>query len=99
MGCATSDCKSCPFDGCCVLGGSEKFGTLLLADAVVDSSGIAKDIMSTMLETSFLTFSGILFGRPFPFRAMLHKYIASANSGKSSMPDLVVSASVLRLVS
>jgi hypothetical protein len=54
--------------------------------------------MSTMLDTSFLTRSGSVFGRSFPVNWRLHKYIASANSGNMSWPDLVVSDSVLSLL-
>ena len=54
-------------------------------------SGTAKEMMSTMLETSFMIFSGILSGRSLPVSLRLHKYIANANSGNRSFPDFVVS--------
>jgi len=53
-----------------------------------------KLIISTMLETSFLTFSGNVDGSAFPVNFRLQRYMARANSGKCSWPDLVVSASV-----
>jgi hypothetical protein len=59
------------------------------------SSGTPNDIMSTMLDTSFFTRSGSVFGRSFPVNFRLHRYIASANSGNMSWPDLVVSDKVL----
>src|SRR5271170_1911028 len=52
---------------------------------------MAKEIISTILDTSFNIFSGILSGRSFPVSLRLHRYIANANSGKSSLPDFVVS--------
>ena len=54
-------------------------------------SGTPKEMMSTMLETSFIILSGILSGRSLPVSLRLHKYIANANSGKRSCPDFVVS--------
>lgn len=51
-------------------------------------------MMSTMLLTSFLTFSGSVAGSSFPVSLRLQRYIASANSGKRSCPLFVVSASV-----
>lgn len=63
-----------------------------------DSSTTPNEIMSTMLETSFLTRSGRELGRSFPVSLRLHKYMARANSGKRSWPDLVVSARVLHLL-
>lgn len=51
-------------------------------------------MMSTMLETSLRTVSGSEEGRLLPVRLRLHSHMASANSGNSSCPDLVVSASV-----
>ena len=50
--------------------------------------------MSTIDETSFLTLSGSVIGTSFPVNFRLHRYIASANSGKSSCPDFVVSDSI-----
>lgn len=58
------------------------------------SSTILKLIMSTMLDTSFLMLSGREDGSIFPVSFKLHKYIASANSGKYSCPARVVSANV-----
>jgi hypothetical protein len=54
-----------------------------------------KLMISTMLDTSFLMFSGRVDGSDFPVSFRLHKYIARANSGKWSCPERVVSASVL----
>jgi hypothetical protein len=59
------------------------------------SSGTPKEIMSTMLETSFLTRSGRELGISLPVNLKLHRYIARANSGNRSCPDLVVSDRVL----
>lgn len=56
-------------------------------------------MISTMLETSFCIFSGRLAGKSFPTSFRLHRYIARANSGKRSWPDLVVSDRVLISVS
>lgn len=50
-------------------------------------------MMSTILLTSFLTFSGREAGRSLFVSLRLHRYMASANSGKSSCPDFVVSDS------
>jgi hypothetical protein len=47
--------------------------------------------MSTMDDTSFLTFSGRVDGSSPPVNLILQRYIARANSGKSSCPDFVVS--------
>ena len=55
------------------------------------SSGTPKEMISTMLETSFLTLSGKAAGISLPVNFRLHRYIARANSGKSSWPDFVVS--------
>lgn len=52
--------------------------------------------MSTMLETSLRIFSGNCPGRSLPVSFKLHRYMANANSGKSSCPDFVVSESILR---
>lgn len=52
-------------------------------------------MISTMLDTSFAIFSGKLCGKSFPTSLRLHRYIAKANSGKSSWPDFVVSDSTL----
>lgn len=72
-----------------------KLGALVAAPVEGPSSTTLKLIMSTMLETSFLTLSGKLGGNVFPVSFKLQRYIASANSGKYSWPALVVSASVL----
>lgn len=56
------------------------------------SSGVLKEIMSPKLTTSFLIVSGKTEGIAFPFRASEHRYIARANSGNKSEPDLLVSA-------
>lgn len=58
-------------------------------------SGTVKEIMSTMLETSFLIVSGREGGRSLPVIFKLQRYIANANSGKNSFPDLVVSDKTL----
>jgi len=57
-------------------------------------SGTPKEMMSTMLETSLRTTSGRVAGMLLPVRLKLQSHIANANSGNSSCPDLVVSASV-----
>lgn len=78
------------------LKGSSNFGALLAGGGRLGwSSGTPKEMISTMLETSFLTRSGRVFGRSLPVNRRLHRYIARANSGKSSCPDLVVSERVL----
>jgi hypothetical protein len=46
------------------------------------SSATLKLMISTMLETSFLMFSGRLGGSCLPVSFKLHRYMASANSGK-----------------
>ena len=75
---------------------NSKFGALdgggPLAGAL---SGIPKDMISTILDTSLDIFSGILSGMSFPVSFRLHRYMASANSGKRSLPDFVVSESCL----
>lgn len=48
-------------------------------------------MMSTMLDTSFLIFSGRTDGKDVPVNFKLQRYMAKANSGNSSCPDLVVS--------
>lgn len=55
--------------------------------------------MSTILETSFLTVSGSTFGISRPVIRMLQRYMAKANSGNNSCPDLVVSDNTLDSVS
>ena len=59
------------------------------------SSAMLKLIMSTMLDTSFLTFSGRDDGRDLPVSFRLQRYMARANSGKCSWPARVVSERVL----
>lgn len=58
-------------------------------------SGTVKEMMSTMLETSFWIVSGRTAGRSLPVIFKLQRYIANANSGKNSCPDLVVSDKIL----
>src|SRR4051812_8549743 len=58
------------------------------------SSATPKEKISTMLETSFLTLSGRTAGRSLPVSFRLHRYMARANSGNRSWPDLVVSDKV-----
>lgn len=58
-----------------------KSGTFV-APPEAASSATLKLIMSTMLETSFLIFSGRLPGKGLPTSFRLQRYIASANSGK-----------------
>lgn len=89
MGCVWSCERIWLLDGVSCLGGA------LGREDEDCSSGIEKDMMSTMLDTSFLTFSGKVAGRSLPLSFRLHKYIERANSGKSSWPDLVVSERVL----
>ena len=60
------------------------------------SSGTLKEMISTMLDTSFFKCSGNVDGRLWPFSLRLQRYIARANSGKSNCPDLVVSDNVLK---
>ena len=71
-----------------------KFGAFVFGAGAGAASATAKEMISTMLETSFLIFSGKVDGISFPVSFRLHKYIDNANSGKSSCPDLVVSESV-----
>ena len=78
----------------CLLG-SLKFGALFREAGGGLSSGTPKEMMSTMLDTSFLIRSGNVDGRLWPFNFRLQRYIARANSGKRSCPDLVVSDNVL----
>ncbi len=86
--------------GCCILGatfvadGALKFGALLRGAAAGRSSGTPKEMMSTILDTSFATLSGNVCGSSFPTSFKLQRYIARANSGNKSCPDLVVSESV-----
>lgn len=75
--------------------GVSKLGALLRGGAWGRSSGTPKDMMSTMLETSFATRSGNACGSSFPTSFKLQRYMAKANSGKSSCPDFVVSDSTL----
>ena len=95
------DCCGC---GCWIVGtfcelwfnGSSNLGALLAGvERPARSSATPNEIMSTMLETSFLTRSGSELGRSLPVNFRLHRYMARANSGKRSWPDLVVSESVL----
>lgn len=69
-----------------------KLGILVRGGAAGVESGTPKDMISTMLDTSFLTTSGRAFGSALPWRFRPQRYIANANSGKSNWPDLVVSA-------
>ena len=71
-----------------------KLGALLLDCWEGLSSGTPNEMMSTILETSLRTVSGSADGKLLPVKLRLQSHIASANSGKSSCPDLVVSASV-----
>ena len=74
-------------------------GTLLFGVVPLEgSSPIPNEMISTMLETSFLTRSGNELGRSFPVNLRLQRYMARANSGKRSCPDLVVSDSVLSVL-
>ncbi len=77
--------------------GASKFGALLRGGGGGGrSSGTPKEMISTMLDTSFAIRSGNDRGRSFPTSFRLQRYMASANSGKSSCPDFVVSESTLR---
>ena len=78
--------------------GASKSGALEEGIARGLSSGTRNEMMSTMLETSFLTFSGSTDGRSLPVSLRLHRYMAKANSGKRSWPDFVVSARILVLL-
>jgi hypothetical protein len=72
--------------------GASKLGTFEGgAAAGARSSTTLNEMISTMLDTSFLTLSGKLGGRLLPVKLKLHRYIASANSGNRSWPDFVVS--------
>lgn len=73
------------------LRGASKLGTLVRGGGWGVSSTTLNEIMSTMLDTSFFIFSGSSGGSDFPVRLRLHRYMANANSGKRSCPDLVVS--------
>lgn len=77
----------------CINGASNE-GTFVLGGSGW-VSGTVNEIMSTMLETSFLIVSGREGGRSLPVIFKLQRYIASANSGKNSFPDLVVSDKTL----
>ena len=79
-------------------GGVSNFGALL-GGAGLSVSGTPKEMMSTMLETSFLMRSGRTSGNSFFVNRRLQRYIARANSGKKRDPDLVVSDSTLTDVS
>ena len=59
------------------------------------SSGMPNEMMSTMLDTSFLTWSGNTLGKLLPTSLRLQRYIERANSGNRSGPDFVVSDNVL----
>lgn len=72
-----------------------KFGALDAGALDPASSARLKLMMSTMLETSFLIFSGKTVGSCFPVILRLHRYMARANSGKCNWPERVVSANVL----
>lgn len=94
-----SSCISCVFVGCCgcgwtIFGGSLKFGAFDLGTSRVAVSATPNDMISTILETSLLIFSGNVLGTSFPVSLRLHRYIDNANSGNSSWPDFVVSESV-----
>ena len=78
-----------------LLEGVSKLGALVRGGAEGRSSGTPKEIMSTMLETSFAIFSGRLGGSCLPTSFRLQRYIARANSGNRSRPDFVVSESTL----
>lgn len=82
----------------CCRKGASKLGTFVRCGVAEAVSIAPKEMMSTMLETSFLTCSGRVEGKLLPFIRRLHKYIASANSGNMSCPDLVVSESTLYLL-
>ena len=76
-------------------GGASKFGTFDRDGTAGGASSTApNEMISTILNTSFLTFSGSDVGRGFPVNLRLHKYIARANSGNKSCPDFVVSDSI-----
>ena len=77
------------------LRGSSKLGALLLTRADGALSATPKEMISTMLDTSFKIRSGSADGSSFPTSLRLHRYMATANSGKSNCPDLVVSERVL----
>lgn len=77
--------------------GASKFGTFVLVTGSGCVSGTWNEIISTMLDTSFLILSGSTVGRSLPVIFKLHKYIAKANSGKNSLPDLVESDKILVL--
>ena len=80
--------------------GALKFGALLRGGAAAGrSSGTPNEMISTMLETSFAIFSGRACGKSFPTNFKLQRYMARANSGKRSCPDLVVSERVLAKIS
>ena len=103
VGCVTNVFNNWLFDGwgwgCWIVGGSLNFGALLAGVGRLDeSSPTPNDMISTILETSFLTRSGREFGRSLPVNLRLQRYMASANSGNRSWPDLVVSDKVLCLL-
>lgn len=75
--------------------GVSKLGAFVRGGADGRSSGTPKDIISTMLDTSLAIFSGRLGGSCFPTSLRLQRYMARANSGNRSRPDLVVSERTL----
>ena len=77
------------------INGASNVGIFVLGGGSGWVSGTVNEIMSTMLETSFLIVSGREGGRSLPVIFKLQRYIASANSGKNSFPDLVVSDKTL----
>ena len=78
--------------------GASKFGAFVLGGSSGCVSGTPKEIMSTILETSFLIFSGRTVGISLPVNRRLQRYMAKANSGKNKSPDLVVSDNTLLIV-
>ena len=93
--------KACGW-GCCIPGESvelrrSKFVAAVLLGPTGSSSGTPKEIISTMLDTSFATFSGTFCGSSLPTILRLQRYMARANSGNSNWPDLVVSERILAL--
>lgn len=64
--------------------GALKLGALLRVGAAGRSSGTPNEMMSTILETSFIILSGKLCGNSFPTSFRLQRYMAKANSGKRS---------------
>ncbi|KAJ6259956.1 LOW QUALITY PROTEIN: hypothetical protein Dda_5600 [Drechslerella dactyloides] len=68
---------------------ASNFGTFVRRACSGAVSGMAKEMMSTILETSFKIFSGRVVGRPWPDRATLQSHMATANSGNIRWPDFV----------